>query len=266
MVVAAMMVVGSPADASASGPGGERPWALLLGDSNMYGSFGHIMRRQLRALGYNVKLKGRPGSGLARPDYWDWEHEGRALVERYDPQVVIIIFGGNDGQRIRRRDGYYKYGIPWKRGAQWTYEYTRRLNGLVDALMTGATASTRAVFVLSPTNRRPPKARQRMQRIRDIQKRVLQARDDVVWVDTFSLSSDAGGQYLKWGRDYRGRHVRLRRRDGIHLTKDGAFHLSYALYPVLARRMHWPIHEPPETDAARSLRAAPNRLESGTRL
>ena len=223
----------------------EKPWALLLGDSNMYGSFGHNLTRELRTLGYRVRLKGRPGSGLARPDFWDWEQHGRRLVERYRPSLVLIILGGNDGQRLRWSDGSYKDGIPWSLELLWNFEYGRRVVALANALMTDATPATRRVFILSPTNRRPPRARKRIQRIRNVQRSVLSWRDDVVWIDTYRLSSDATGRYLLYAHDARGRRLRLRRRDGIHLTPQGAAKLATDLLPTLAQYMNW--HQSPST-------------------
>lgn len=252
------------ADATTSADQAEvpgQPSALLLGDSNMYGAFGHIMRAQLRSLGYDVRIKGRPSSGLARPDFWNWPEMGRALVRKYRPQVVIIIFGGNDGQRLRADNGIYKDGIPWTDEARWRVEYERRLVALADSLMDGATPSSRAVFILSPTNRRPPKARAKMGRIVELQRRVLAKRNDVTWINTFKLSSDGQGDYLRYGRGWTGAHVKLRRRDGIHMTREGAFHLTYALYPVLAEHLGWPRYQ--RHQAGRTPGVAP-RMIRGT--
>jgi hypothetical protein len=81
----------------------------------------------------------------------------------------------------------------------------------------------RRVFFLSPTNRRPRLAREKMLRVREVQRLPRPSSiDGVEWIDMFPLSSDANGNWLKGTTDVRGARVRYRRSDGIHLTPEGA--------------------------------------------
>ncbi|MEZ4269846.1 MAG: DUF459 domain-containing protein, partial [Myxococcota bacterium] len=75
---------------------------LLLGDSNIYGALGKEIQRALPAVGFHVVRRGKPTSGLARPDFFDWFDTARELIGRYRPDVVIVMLGGNDGQRLER--------------------------------------------------------------------------------------------------------------------------------------------------------------------
>jgi hypothetical protein len=231
-----------PAPASAAPPPScrdhARGTALLLGDSNMYGSFGHALTRWFRYLGYDsVTMRGKPSSGLARPDFFDWALEGGRLVRQHRPEVVVIILGGNDVQRMRAKNGLYRDGIAWADEAAWIRTYRARLRELLTALTDGDPA--RRVFLLSPTNRRSKFLRQRVQRIVAVQREVAAEVAGVTWIDTYGLSSDGGGRYLAWGRDDRGLRVPMRRHDGIHLTKPGANDLAArvvgGLLPLLDR-------------------------------
>src|SRR5581483_3766700 len=42
----------------------------------------------------------REGTGLARPDAFDWIAQLRADVARVHPDIVVVSFGGNDDQDL----------------------------------------------------------------------------------------------------------------------------------------------------------------------
>ena len=208
----------------------DAPRVLLIGDSNMTGAFGRQLTADLKRLGFSVDRVARSGSGLARPDFYDWQRKARALVARSAPDVVILIFGGNDGQRLWIRGGQKRLTIPWGAETSWVREYRERVRCLAEILtMAGA-----RLYVLSPTNRRPARARKRMLRILGAQRDALLGMPRVQWVNTFALTSRNGGGYHSRGPDRRGRRVvRYRYGDGIHMTPDGAAALRARLLPLL---------------------------------
>lgn len=189
---------------------------LLLGDSNIFGALGKHVEHEIRLRGHDVIRFGKPTSGLARPDFFDWTQVGPELIRQHQPDVVIIMFGGNDGQRLApyRRSGKW---IPWTREPQWCAEYAARVLQLAQLLR----GSGREVWFLSPTNRRPQKAREKMRRILDVQRSALRGLQDVRWIDVFSLSSETTGAYLSRVPTPQGGWVSARRRDGIHLSEAG---------------------------------------------
>lgn len=218
-------------DPAAVATGVYAPRILLLGDSNIKTSLGAELEETLAASGWDVVRHGRSISGMARPDYFDWVSEGRDLVAQTDPAAIIIMFGGNDGQ------GLVPWGdlarpIKWSDEVAWRREYGRRVATLARELSRGG----RQVFVLSPTNRRPKTARQRMLRILDVQRQAVSSVDSAAWIDTYTLSSSSDGSYLAHGPDNRGHVVPYRASDGIHLTRAGAAALARCLLPVLQQR------------------------------
>ena len=40
----------------------------------------------------------RLSSGLSRPDYFDWPARVAQVMNEYDPDVVVLMFGGNGAQ------------------------------------------------------------------------------------------------------------------------------------------------------------------------
>lgn len=231
LALGALLIFGSllpPAPAAAAGMPHRR--VLLIGDSNIFGAIGWSLQRELRALGYDVQRRGKPTSGLARLDFFDWYDEARHLIAQKHPDVVIILFGGNDGQRLRFRDT----GLPsikWENESQWRWLYGERVKRLMRLLA----ADGRRVIFLSPTNRRPRIARERMGRVREVQRDASRGIPGVTWVDMFPFTTDDDGHALRSGRDASGHTVNLRRGDGIHLTPEGGDVVVSRLLPVLRR-------------------------------
>ncbi len=222
--IAAILLLGSGAEA--------RSRVLLLGDSNMLGFFGRKLQARLVAEGHAVTRIAKHSSGLVFPDYFDWIEQGPILADQFDADVVVIIFGGNDAQSMKPKvwDGWTSR-IAWEDETAWSDEYRSRLRDLADGLR----GTHRRLVVMSPTNRRSPKFRERMARIMRLQREVLDARSRTAWIDTFSMSSNADGLYLATGMDERGRFVKYRRKDGIHLTEAGAELLVDRVWPTLLR-------------------------------
>jgi uncharacterized protein len=197
-------------------PDPPRLGALIIGDSNIFGPLGKFLQRGLGALGYDVDRRGKPTSGLARPDFFDWWAEARTLLDAHQPDLVIAMFGGNDGQRMESTD-LSRQSVRIADGGAWGHEYQRRVRSFA-ALLRG---QGRAVFILSPTNRRPRFAREKMQKVRAAQREALEGMQGVTWIDMFPLSSDEHGEWLEEGVDVDGDPINYRRPDGIHLTPAG---------------------------------------------
>jgi len=231
------------------GPAPEAPGrchlrALLLGDSNMYGALGHALTRSLRARGYEVARVGKPGSGLARPDFYDWPTETERMVAEQDPDLVVIILGGNDIQRLRDHSGEYGTAVRWDDEARWEGTYAARVRALAQAMdqpRPDPTSPPRRLFFLSPTNRRPPKNRARVQRVWAVQRETLATYQGwgsplgVQWIDAFTASSAPTGRYLAKGPDAKGHTARYRKGDGIHLTRAGAEALRDRIWATLVQ-------------------------------
>ena len=188
---------------------------LLLGDSNMRLTLGVALDRRLAGLGWQVDRVARSGSGLARPDHFDWIRQAAIAVHRTRPDVVILILGGNDTQGLTPSPGSQGPRIPWKEGGAWIAEYGARVHSLLNVLW----APGRRVFLLSPTNRRPRVARERLQRVMAAQ-RVAVGRfpASVQWIDAYRLTSDPSGRYVARGPSGARSSVPYRHRDGVHLT------------------------------------------------
>ncbi len=204
------------------------PKILILGDSMIAGGFGLYLENALRKLhGYRVRRKGKSSSGLARPDFFDWMKEARAQVDVFSPDATVVMFGGNDVQGLwMGKDAW----IRWP-DEGWNHEYSRRVHAFCDIVAPRVSESSQVprVFWVGMPVMRPKKFHVRVQRINTIVRDVLSARPGATFIDTWSVLADARGQYTdRLDIDGEGGKtpVRVRAKDGIHLTVAGAHHLE----------------------------------------
>jgi len=199
-------------------PAPDAPRVLLIGDSNFFGPLGHTLRRAFAQRAYHVKIRGKPSSGLARPEFFDWFAESERLISEFHPDLVVVMLGANDVQRITwpQLDDriQWKNEVPWRRAYEGRYrEFARFLSARVPE-----------VVMLSPTNRGWRIAREAVTRVRELQERAVRGLSNVHWIDMFPLSSNADGSWLSFVDLPDGKHKKriwYRRPDRIHLTKEG---------------------------------------------
>ena len=103
---------------------------LLLGDSMIATGFGVKLESLLdKTAGIVAYRKGKSASGLARPDFYDWMSEGRHQALAREPDVVIVMLGGNDGQDLTT-NGPSKRRVRWGSEA-WNDAYAARVDRLL---------------------------------------------------------------------------------------------------------------------------------------
>lgn len=202
---------------------------LLIGDSNFFGPLGHTLRKDFLRKGYHVKLRGKPSSGLARPEFFDWFAEAERLIEEFRPTLVIAMLGANDVQRIT----WPQFGdrVQWDEEARWRRAYAGRYREFARFL----SARVPEVVLLSPTNRGWDSARAAVTRVREVQRRAVRGLPGVHWIDMFPLSSNEDGSWLSTGEDARGKRIWYRQPDRIHLTKAGGKVVGTRVLEVLGR-------------------------------
>ncbi len=90
---------------------------LLIGDSMMLVGFGPALENSLLKFnGVSVVREGVYSTGLNRIDYFDWFTKSDELIALHKPDVLIVMFGGNDGQGIKDKAGkaHELYSESWK--------------------------------------------------------------------------------------------------------------------------------------------------------
>lgn len=101
----------------------------VAGDSISVG-LGAMLREELGD-DVEVPVIGEPGTGLARPDTFDWPARLEQLADEFPPDVLVFSLGSNDAQPLVAEDG--TAGISLEDEAAWDEEYRERLARSFDA-------------------------------------------------------------------------------------------------------------------------------------
>jgi hypothetical protein len=208
------------------------PLRLLIAGDSMTESLGPVLLEAADATGViDGERELRYSSGLTRPDYFDWPAFLTDLLERDDPEAVVIMLGANDAQGIMTPDGAAAFGTD-----PWIAEYRKR----VAAVMAVLTGGDRTVYWIGQPIMRSSDFDERMRLLTDIYRTEAARHPAIRFVDTRALFARDGAysDYLP-GAD--GTPVLVRRDDGIHLTPAGAERLAEVLMRAIGD--DWDLEE-----------------------
>ncbi len=214
-----------PAQAATPAPAPRRT-VLLLGDSLIATGFGEYLQNQLAAHPrIRCERRAKSSTGLARPDFFDWLEVGQQEVKQHQPDVVVVILGGNDGQALHTRQGHAT--VAWGK-PDWQGEYRQRLTEFVTAI---SAPGRKIVWLELPATGRQ-RFEQKLAVIRDVQREVISGREDAVHLETRPYFTDARGKALSQARveGFR-KPMRLRMTDGVHFTVAGGRYFANKVYP-----------------------------------
>lgn len=227
-----------------------KPLVLLVGDSMMMEGFGPVLQRTLRKRpDLEVVREGKYSTGLSRQDYFDWPAQLEQLVAKYNPDMVVICMGANDPQDIidENRKRHHADSESWK-----TIYRSRAERLLAVATAKGA----KAVWVGLPVMGKEPYST-RVRRLSELQKEACETYH-AAFVDTVKVLADAQGNYTTFKVDDKGRHVRLRYKDMVHVTEDGGAMLSAAVEPVVEKELLLGKNKAAERPVPQALPSSPS--------
>lgn len=216
----------------------------LAGDSMMAVGLSDMLLRET-ATNQNLRIikAYRSGTGLARPDVFDWMQEYPAMIGDEKPYAVIVAIGANDGQ------GFVENGKTLAFGSDaWVRVYQHRTADFLNLLTQNG---AHVVWVGLP----PMKSGAYSDRATEINRiayTVVNQNPQATWWNPQSYTGDEAGEFREILTTPDGRTTRIRAADGIHLSDDGAALLTPAL-------IRWLNPNPPTTTARVTPPAAPNR-------
>lgn len=204
---------------------GTKRMVALVGDSMMAVGLSSTLLREAPKYEDLVLVKEfKSGSGLARPEVFDWQTEYPAMLGAARPDVVIVAIGANDGQ------GFVEDGVTYSFGsAGWETIYERRVEAFLAMLEAGG--ATVVWVELPPMKSDAYDARIAL--VNRIDYAVVRASPQAVWYSTAGIVGDERGRFKDYG-EVRGAMARLRKQDGIHLSDDGGALVAAKLLPWLA--------------------------------
>ena len=202
-----------PALAAPPAPGQPRVVALV-GDSMMaVGLSATLLRGMAGRAAIKPVRAFRSGTGLSRPEVFDWMTQYPLMLGQQQPSVIIVAIGANDGQ------GFVVDGKVQAFGSDaWVKTYQSRLSAFL-AMLTRHDAQ---VLWLSLPPMRLPKYNDHMDTINRIAYQVVNRDPRASWLNTAAYVGDDAGRYREFMQGKNNRVIRLRADDGIHLSDQGA--------------------------------------------
>jgi len=192
---------------------------LIVGDSLALG-LSTSFERALKE--YNEEIEfarvGKVSSGLAIPHLFDWEKKVQVLIQKYDPDLVVVMMGINDANNnIRVDDRKAILGT-----AAWPEAYQERVKRFIDII---SEMGTPIYWVGLPVVRDEAMT-QRIEIANSAARKACNEFQDCHFIDTWKLLTDDEGNYTNYKKDSQGYTIRIRAQDGIHFSKEGGDLLS----------------------------------------
>lgn len=193
----------------------------LVGDSMMAVGLAPVLRRSMNVeRGPRFVRAYRSGTGLGRPDVFNWPAQYPQMIGAARPGLVICAIGANDAQNFQVDRTVYVFGTP-----AWKQVYADRVRDFARLL---SRDGARVLWIGMPVMRENGFSR-RMASVNALVKEVLTEFPQITWIDPNPYVAGEGGSFQQYLKDQRGKLVRLRADDGIHLSEDGAAYLLPAI-------------------------------------
>jgi hypothetical protein len=201
-------------------PGKPRVVALA-GDSMMaVGLSATLMRQAAGDKNLHIVKAFKSGTGLARPEVYNWMDEYPAMLGAERPDVVIVAIGANDGQGFVVDKKVFAYGTD-----AWRQVYQGRLASFLAMVSVGG---ARVVWVALPPMR-VAVYDEKTAAINRIAYTVVSQSSQATWWNPVSLVADDKGKFREFETEPNGQAMRVRSTDGIHLSDEGAGKLTAVL-------------------------------------
>jgi uncharacterized protein len=192
----------------------------IVGDSLAAG-LGYFAERVFLARLVRVSGQGRISTGLARPDYFNWPYTMHRIVDRFDPDLVIVMLGENDHQSLQDVRGEREARIGT---SEWPPAYRERV---LRMMRIATSRGAKVVWAGLPISA-DPRLRDHSRRQNEIFEFAASITNDVAYFDAWDRFRDPADGYTAFLREGR-RVILIREGDGLHFNAIG--------YTILAREI-----------------------------
>jgi hypothetical protein len=179
-----------------------------------------LMRQAAGNKNLHIVKAFKSGTGLARPEVYNWMDEYPAMLGEEKPDVVIVAIGANDGQGFVVDRAVLAYGTD-----AWRQVYQDRLASFLAMV---SADGARVVWVALPPMRGPVYD-EKVAAINRIAYTVVSQSPQACWWNPVSLVADEQGKFREFETEANGQAMRVRSTDGIHLSDEGAGKLTAVL-------------------------------------
>ncbi|MDZ4199343.1 MAG: DUF459 domain-containing protein [Kiritimatiellia bacterium] len=187
---------------------------LWAGDSLMV----QLSKAADRALGSSREFRTASllsiGTGLARPDVFDWNAELSRAVDRQRPSQVVLLLGANDHQSLRAGSDVLRTGTE-----AWTREYRRRVSSILEYLQS---LSITQVYWIGLPPMRDAELNRHIDTVNEIVRSVCLENRQATYIDSAEVLSIRPGRFSAFIlKPDDALPLTVRSGDGIHLNDVG---------------------------------------------
>lgn len=161
-------------------------------------------------------------SGLTRPDFLDWPQRLARLLTEDRPEVLVVMFGGNDYQNV-----FFNGQLLERTEQPWLDFYRTRVGEAMDLLNQ---PDVEVIWVGVPIMRNGFFS-SGMADLNEIYQSEASSRSSIRYFDSWELFADSNGNYTD-----RIDGQLVRESDGIHLTTAGGELLAEAIWEMVSPR------------------------------
>ncbi len=209
-------------------PPGRPRVVALVGDSMMAVGLSDVFLQNSVPSHIKIIKAFRSGTGLARPDVFNWMVEYPAMVGDARPDVIFVAIGANDTQGYVDADGeVLRFGT-----TGWIDSYQGRVKAFMDMLE----KSGRQIVWIGMPPMRMSLYNSHVKEINQITRNIVSTYPNAVWWNPTPYIGNTAGNFRGAGLitvNGNQRYVSLRQPDGIHMTDDGASLLTAVFLPWL---------------------------------
>lgn len=188
---------------------------LFIGDSVMF-DLGIQLQYTLKKK-YNIsdtKIDYKVSTGLNRIDYYDWYARTRQILNNYQPDVVIILFGANDPQNIIDSQGKARAVLT----KEWQKAYQERVEKYAKIL---DASSVRKVYWVGQSIPNKSLYLKAFPVMNEIYKNASKSSAKIEFISAWDRFAEAG-KLVPVVADKSGKRGYVKVNDGVHFTSHGA--------------------------------------------
>jgi lysophospholipase L1-like esterase len=192
---------------------------LVTGDSLSTYAGQELVKLMAEDERFVIRIEWANGSGLTKPNVLDWAQYARDVTAKYQPDLVIVILGGNDTVNMVQGGELVD-----RSSAEWVSEYSRRTQLVVNEFI--ANKVTNVVWAGPP----PVRDKNRNFSYSQINLGLQQAASQL---ETLKLLDTFSNILPKLSAQVAGKPMLLRQTDGIHWTREASRLIAIELQAML---------------------------------
>jgi uncharacterized protein len=197
---------------------------FVFGDMLAEGVWGGLVR----AVGdspFSFNARFKEDSGLARPEFYNWEKALPKILESNEVDVAVVIIGTNDGRPIRTADG--SQTIPFG-SLEWRQAYAAAVDRFIAILKTADIP----VYWLGVPPMGSPEHDAAVEIVDEVQRERMAAHG-IRFLNFRKLFAGEDGRFTATSTDDSGEVERIRSRDGINFLRAGNTKAAMAVLSAL---------------------------------